>query len=87
MTDDQFKNLKNLLEDSYTFPCEYKYKFIVKFPKCDELKAKMKGFEIVEKPSKNGNFVSLTVTGTFETSDAIIEVYHRVAGIEGVISL
>ena len=87
-----YKNLKQLLDDSSSWPSEYIYKFIYSSkPENIEIlrdifKASNADFKI--KTSKNGKYTSVSVKIVAKNQDLIIENYKKVADrIENVILL
>ncbi len=78
---------KMLLDEFYEFPCEYSFKFIVTQDKVKELITILGKGKIVQKKSSKGNYISVTMTNLYTSSDQIIEIYQKVAIIEGLISL
>ncbi|QCK13442.1 DUF493 family protein [Mangrovivirga cuniculi] len=81
------KKFKDQLDASYQWPALYKYKFIVPSDKVDEVKALFPKTEVITKPSKKGNYVSITADIMTPSSDDIINVYLKASEIEGIISL
>ncbi|NMM46792.1 DUF493 family protein [Marinigracilibium pacificum] len=81
------QKFKDQLDASYQWPALYKYKFIVPSDKIDEVKALFPKSEVVIKPSKKGNYASLTADIMSPSSDDIIKVYLKASEIEGIISL
>ena len=87
-----YKNLKQLLDDTSSWPSEYIYKFIYSSkPENIEIlrdifKASNADFKI--KTSKNGKYTSVSVKIIAKNPDLIIENYKKVADkIENVILL
>lgn len=85
--EDVLKKLKDLLDESQTFPCPYTYKFIVPHEKVDELKAIIRRGNFILKPSRTGKYISVSVTLEMKSSDEIVNLYKAVAIVEGLISL
>ena len=91
-TDQFYQKLKIQLQDTSLWPTQYLFKFIVK---TNEEKIKKiqdifdnVGAVIDTKPSKNGNYTSVSVHVTMKNPDAVINKYKIVAErVEGVISL
>ncbi|MDC1259254.1 DUF493 family protein [Flavobacteriaceae bacterium] len=87
-----YNNLKEKLYDTSIWPSEYLYKFIIK---SDPTKIKIidgifdnMGAVIKTKPSKNGNYTSISINVVMKNPDAVIEKYKEVGSlVEGVISL
>ena len=87
-----YKNLKQLLDDTSSWPSEYIYKFIYSSKSenieilRDIFKASNANFKI--KTSKNGKYTSVSVKIIAKNPDLIIENYKKVADrIENVILL
>ncbi|MDC1539593.1 DUF493 family protein [Flavobacteriaceae bacterium] len=87
-----YNNLKEKLQDTSMWPTEYLYKFIIK---SDVSKIKLidgifdnMGAVIKTKPSKNGNYTSISINVVMKNPDAVIQKYKAVGSqVEGVISL
>lgn len=63
------------------------FKFIVPADKVEEVKKLLKSDEIIARPSKKGNFISLTCSKNINNSDEIIILYRKASQIKGVITL
>ncbi|MGF1557268.1 DUF493 family protein [Paucihalobacter sp.] len=91
-TDQFYQKLKIQLQDTSLWPTQYLFKFIVKTNK-EKIKDIQDIFDNVgavidTKPSKNGNYTSVSVHVTMKNPDAVINKYKIVAErVEGVISL
>ncbi len=75
------------LDRHYAWPALYTFKFIVPKGKEQEVKALFQKHTSTEKPSKNGNYTSVTLKMMMPSSDAVIEIYQTAAQIEGIIAL
>ena len=90
--EDFYKKLKNLLNDTSSWPSEYVYKLIYKSDP-DNIKKLKKIFNEPEtvfslKTSKNGKYTSVSVKIIAKNPDFIIDKYKIVANqIENVILL
>lgn len=86
-----YKNLKEKLEESTTFPSKYMYKFIVPTTKnqVNEVQEAFngKGAVINTKASKNGKFVSVSIVLNVKSADEVIVNYKSISHVEGLISL
>ena len=80
-------NFKDLLYQTYQWPDFYDFKFIVKSPDKELVLEKLKGFNIVETPSKQGHYIAVTARKLVKSSDEVIEIYQLVGSIKGVMSL
>ena len=81
------QSFKDKLDIEYSFPTLYKFKFIVPEKKKEEIASLFSKHSIHTKPSKKGNYISVTVEIMAESSDKIIEIYKKASQIEGIISL
>lgn len=81
------ESLREKLDQHYTWPSLYTFKFIVPKGKEDEVKKFFPNHESSARASKNGNYTSITINMMMPSSDAVIEVYQKVSGIEGIIAL
>lgn len=80
-------SLRQKLDDHYTWPSLYTFKFIVPKEKVEEVRKLFPKHEATEKASKNGNYISVTLQMMMPGSDEVIEVYNLASGIEGLIAL
>ena len=85
-------NLKEKLYDTASWPSEYLYKFIVKVnqSKISTIESVFDnmGAVIKKTPSKNGNYVSISVNVVMKNPEFVIDKYKEVGRlVEGVISL
>lgn len=85
----EFDKLRELLEEN-NYPSIYLYKFIVKQDPDKVVDIKRCFSETAEfktQPSKNGNYVAVSVKEMMLSADDIIERYKLVGKIENVITL
>ncbi len=80
-------NFKKKLEEHYSWPSLYLFKFIVPHEKTDDLKQLFPSHTLVEKASAQGKYVSITFQIMAPSSEAVIEVYQKAAHIDGLIAL
>jgi uncharacterized protein len=80
-------NFQKKLEEHYSWPSLYLFKFIVPKGKEAELKELFPSHTLTEKISAKGNYVSITFQIMASSSEAVIEVYQRAAVVEGLIAL
>lgn len=91
-TEQFYRKLKKQLQDTSIWPAPYLFKFIVKtnlekVKKIEEIFDNI-GAVIDTKPSKKGNYTSLSIHVTMKNPDAVIEKYKEVAErVDEVISL
>ena len=84
---EQLKKHKELLESQYEFPCEYLFKFIVPKDKVEQVKSLFPNHQYELRPSKKGNYMSVSIKYEAESSDIILAIYEKAALIEGLIAL
>lgn len=75
------------LEQHYSWPSLYMFKFIVPTGKEEDLKRLFPAHTFIEKNSKEGKYVSLTMQIMASSSDSVIEVYQKASTVEGLIAL
>ena len=80
-------SLQEKLDQHYTWPSLYTFKFIVPKEKVEEVKKLFPKHESKEKHSKNGNYTSVTLQMMMPGSKEVIEVYHLASGVKGLIAL
>jgi uncharacterized protein len=88
MDSKELERLIDLLDQNYDWPDYYQFKFIVKV--ADRAKIEMyfrENDQIDMKPSKNGNYLSISVKRLISHSQEVLAVYSEVSKIEGVITL
>ncbi len=82
------QKFKDLLNQEYTWPARYNFKFIVAAGHAKEVESLFgHEVEIIHKPSSGGRYVSLSVYVTMNSAEEIVAVYTAAAGIPGIISL
>jgi hypothetical protein len=84
MSDEKFRSL---LDESHQWPEFYEFKFIIKTDDKDLILIHLSGFQISEKPSGKGNYISISARKLMNSPDEIIAVYKLMSGIKGLISL
>lgn len=82
-----YKSFKATLEEEYNFPTRYIFKFIVKTGSKEKILELLPGAKKSERVSKNGNFVSITLSQIMKNSEEIVYIYEKAYKIKGVISL
>lgn len=88
MADDSiFDGLREKLS-LYTFPTKFPFKLIFPIEKLEEVKQVFDGKDPFDyRPSKEGNYLSITCHARMNSVEAIIDIYKKAAKIKGVISL
>jgi hypothetical protein len=80
-------SLREKLDRHYIWPSLYTFKFIVPKEKVEQVKKLFPLHTSLDRLSKNGNYVSITVNMMMHDSQTVIGVYDQVSGIEGIIAL
>ncbi len=81
------ESLREKLDQHYTWPSLYTFKFIVPTERVEEVKKLFPRHESTEKYSKNGNYTSVTLLMMMQSSEAVIGVYNLASGVKGLIAL
>jgi len=81
------KEFRDQLENQHNFPGIYTFKFILPAGKIDLIKVILPEKDIIQKPSRNGNYISVTARLTVESPDDVIRIYKEASQIEGIIKL
>jgi hypothetical protein len=76
-----------LLDEQYTWPSPYTFKFIVRPEQVVEVRDILSEAKIEEKQSRTGKFVSLTCVQSMSSSDEVVKMYEKAGQISGLISL
>ena len=82
-----YKSFKATLEEEYNFPAQYIFKFIVTTESKKNILELLPGAKKSERVSKNGNFVSITLSQIMKNSEEIVYISEKASKIKGVISL
>jgi hypothetical protein len=81
------EKFKELLDQTYQWPDYYEFKFIVKIDDKDLVLSHLDGFSVIETPSKNGNYISISARKLINATQEVVEVYELMSKIKGLISL
>ncbi|MEL7145257.1 MAG: DUF493 domain-containing protein [Bacteroidota bacterium] len=81
------EGFREKLENEYTFPVVYVFKFIVPLDKKAELEEILPDGEKSYRQSKTNKYVSLTLSKSVDSSEEVIEVYSSAYNIKGIIAL
>jgi putative lipoic acid-binding regulatory protein len=87
LEDPTLLRLQAKLDEFYTFPCGYVFKFIAPMARVDELAQLLKGKPFTTRFSKTAKYVSFTAEWEVQSSDEVIFFYREAAKIKGVIAL
>jgi putative lipoic acid-binding regulatory protein len=82
------EKFKELLNNEYSWPTSYTFKFIVKSVNQQEVvKLFDDKVEITIKPSSGDKYVSVTIDAQMQSAEEITTIYDSAAAIPGIISL
>ena len=86
-----YSSLKEKLETHHNFPEDYLYKFIVPNnpEKLTEIYRVFDGIQhtMNNKESKNGNYTALSISAFVLDANMVIDIYQKVAKVEGIVML
>lgn len=80
-------SLKAVLAETETWPCQYLFKFIVPVDNHEYLIELVGEAEVSLRPSKKGNYMSVTIKKMLHSPEEVIKIYVKVSSVEGIISL
>lgn len=80
-------SFREKLDQHYTWPSLYVFKFIVPAGKEGEVKQLFPLHTTLEKSSKQGNYKSVTVEMMMPSGDAVLDIYIQASKIEGIVAL
>lgn len=87
LTDNDLKNLKDLLEKNYQWPSNYTFKFIVPQHQVAKVEALFPNHSISLRKSRQGRFIGMTIEIEVESPEVVIAIYQKASLIEGLISI
>jgi len=86
--DQQWKNsFLEKLNQHYSWPSLYTFKFIVPKNSVLALKDLFPNHTTAEKESSQGNYSSITLQMMMPSAEAVIEIYVKASSIKGLIAL
>lgn len=85
--DNSVDSFRAKLDQHYSWPSLYMFKFIVPKGREEEVKKLFPAHDVTEKPSSKGNYTSVTIQIMAPSSDVVIEIYQKAASIQGLIAL
>ncbi len=88
MESGRLTRIKQLLEENHTWPCQYLFKFIVPESKISQILAIIgEEGEVKTRPSKKGNYISVSLKLFCESPNDVVLFYERVSVVEGIVAL
>ena len=85
MEDPSLLSLQAKLDEFYSWPCQYTFKFIAPLGKVDELTELFRGRPFTTRLSGNGRYVSITAEWEVSSSEEIISIYREAKKIKRII--
>jgi putative lipoic acid-binding regulatory protein len=83
-----FEQLRILIDQQYTWPADYSFRFVVKMSlKGELLKLFPKNHPVVFRPSKKGNYLAVHIEYQAQSTDDVLNIYKQAMNIEGIVSL
>ena len=80
-------SFREKLDQAYTWPALYMFKFIVPKGKEQEVVDMFPQNEVIQRESKHGNYISLTIQIMASGSEQVIDIYERANQIDGLMAL
>ncbi len=87
MEDKSLLSLQAKLDEFYTWPSPYMFKFIAPMARVDELEELFKGKPFTTRFSRTAKYVSITAEWEVTSSEEVISFYREAKKIKGVIAL
>jgi uncharacterized protein len=78
---------KELLDENYSWPTAYRFKFILKKERLEEMKAIFPEASFELRESGKGNYLSVTFEKIMQSSDEVVAQYSKASVVEGVLAL
>jgi putative lipoic acid-binding regulatory protein len=83
----EWGSLREKLDQHYAWPALYTFKFIVPKEKEHEVTSLFPNHTATIRPSKNGNYISITLQMMMPSTESVISVYMATTEVEGIIAL
>ena len=74
MAPKEFDKFRELLDEHYNWPSEYLFKFIVPMDSVNDLITILGEAKIQKKPSKKGNYISITAVKIVNHAEEVIDL-------------
>ena len=87
LEDQSLLSLQAKLDEFYTWPSPYMFKFIAPMARVDELAELFKGKPFTTRFSRTAKYVSITAEWELTSSEEVISFYREAKKIKGVIAL
>jgi len=80
-------SFREKLDQHYSWPSLYIFKFIVPTGREDEVKKLFPLHSPSEKLSRQGKYTSVTIQMMMPSSEAVVNIYIKASEIEGIVAL
>lgn len=87
MDSDPFASFREKLNQEYSWPALYMFKFIAPAGRRSDIEKLFPGENLHYRQSGKGNYISITVTLRMTSADTVIALYRKAASIPGLIAL
>ncbi len=87
MESDPFASFREKLNQAYSWPAPYMFKFIAPAERQYEVAALFPGQQLHYRQSGKGRYISITVTLHMASAETVIALYRKAARIQGLIAL
>ncbi len=81
------ERLKKLLEERHEGPFVYHFKFVMPLSSVEEFSRMIPGIETKTRLSSNSKYISISFDFNTENAQEVVDIYHRVQAIPGILSL
>lgn len=81
------EEFKEVLDTTYEWPDYYTFKFIIKSQTKDQFEELFNSYQLSYRPSKKGNYLSITFRVLIKQSEEVVNVYQQASQIPGLMSL
>ncbi|MBT3235254.1 MAG: DUF493 domain-containing protein [Bdellovibrionales bacterium] len=82
------KQFQALLDQQHSWPCDYRFTFIVPVTQVKEVLDRLGAVKEVErKESTSGKFISIGVSLNMQSSTEVIAIYEKMKDISGIVPL
>ncbi len=86
-SDEKLNELRSQLDEFYTWPADYTFKFVVPVDQMESFTPLLKGHAFETRDQKNGKFTTVTAEMNMTSTEDVLELYRAASGIEGVIAI
>lgn len=80
-------SFREKLDQHHDWPTHYVFKFIVPVGKEQEVKDLFPEVTTSERPSRQGNYISVSAEIMMLSADDVIAIYEKASHIEGIVAL